>query len=102
MQPMSQQMQRKFYGFISQTEINEHLATLQTEKDLQQIEHDIKMSGTNVVKLTRGLRGVYCIDVLLEQGMAKRHIFMTQEAWERCGVTEEECKRFASFKLITQ
>lgn len=99
---MSQQMQRKFYGFILQTEINKHIASIKTEKDLQQIEYDIQMSETNVVKLTRGLRGVYCIDVLLEQGTAKRHIFMTQEAWERCGITEEERKVFASFKIITQ
>ena len=94
-------MQRKHYCFGSRKDIEGHLADIKNSKDVAQLAYDIRMSETNLVKLTHPMPGVWWLDTYLEVGEGDRHIIVTQEEQSRFDFTREEQNRFASFRVIT-
>lgn len=95
-------MQRKYYCFGSKEDIQKHLADIKTAKDIAQLAYDIRMSETNLVKLTQPMRGIWLLDAYLEIREEDRHIIMTEEGRSRLEFTKEEQERFASFIVITE
>lgn len=86
-------MPRKFYYFGDFDKVKEHLATIKTVQDLEQLFVDIKQSLTNLASFQRGVEGVYAVNIHDEDGY--RHVFMTQEAHEKYGDPFPESDQFA-------
>jgi hypothetical protein len=77
---------RRFYGWGSPAEVEEHIAQVQSLEDVAQILLDIQLAETNLVSVDRNrIPGLYSIRYAATPPRQKfiRHLFITQEAVDR-------------------